>query len=121
MNTLEKIEVMKAFVEGKTIQCKSSYDGPVLTEFNIVTQNDMEPTWNWEFCTYQIKLEPRIFYLCIHNCYGCESIGHVYKTKEEAVRCCNLPYELVEVIEFDGDQRRLRLDTVQYLVTNIVH
>lgn len=51
--TKEKIEVMKAYEEGKVIECRSS--GLGWKEW-ILPQ---EPAWNWAECDYRVKEEPK--------------------------------------------------------------
>lgn len=51
--TQQKIEVMRAFEEGKKIECKSK--GLDWKEW-ILPQ---EPAWNWAECDYRVKEEPK--------------------------------------------------------------
>lgn len=51
MTTEEKIEVMKACIEGKQIQCKAvsyGYD---------IWLDDSNPLWDWNHCEYRVKPE----------------------------------------------------------------
>jgi hypothetical protein len=64
MKTLqEKIAVMQAFADGKTIEIKTIAGSRWLT----VGNNRAEPGWNWDDFDYRIKHEPvvveRMFYV----------------------------------------------------------
>lgn len=50
MTTKEMIEVMQAYEDGKTIEVFTSTH----TWHDII-----EPNWNWEYCKYRVKAEPK--------------------------------------------------------------
>lgn len=50
MTTQEKIEVMKAYAEGKTIQLRT-----LGSEKWMDWDDDQEPNWNWETTEYRIR------------------------------------------------------------------
>ena len=54
MNTEEKIKVMQAFVEGKTIERLRNGEWVGF---------DCEPSWDWYKYSYRIKPEPKIIYV----------------------------------------------------------
>lgn len=56
MNTQEKIQIMQAFVEGKTIEAKDSK--LTNSKFYAPLSSDREPLWNWESFDYRIKPDP---------------------------------------------------------------
>lgn len=56
--TIKAIEVMQAFVDGKTIQCRSPANR--IMEWGGVYP---EPAWNWSMSEYRIKPEPRIIFV----------------------------------------------------------
>ncbi len=65
--TQEKIAIMQAYVDGKTIQ----YDN---NTGHMYGWTDLKtPNWNWDLCDYRIKPEPRKIYMyygdsrCFHN------------------------------------------------------
>ena len=49
MDTQEKIKVMQAYVDGKTIQWKAPNYDPEWADANSI------PIWNWHECQYRIK------------------------------------------------------------------
>lgn len=49
----EKIEVMQAFADGKTIQIAHKDD-----DYAIWTDCTAEPIWNWNHCDFRVKPEP---------------------------------------------------------------
>ena len=53
MNTKEKIAVMKAFEDGKKIECRPNSGD---YEWHIV---EYEPTWNWDNNDYRVFSEPK--------------------------------------------------------------
>jgi len=55
-NTLEKITIMKAFLEGQSIDVKSKMHAyqPWLPCLN--------PVWDWSGCDYRIKPNPQVTY-----------------------------------------------------------
>ena len=57
MTTKEKMEVMQAYLDGKTIQIKymnrNDWDGAI--EFNL--NDKSEPDWNWVGFSYRVKPE----------------------------------------------------------------
>lgn len=51
MTTEEKMEVMKAFIEGKTIQCNA-------VKYDIrIWMDDSNPCWDWNNFEYRVKPE----------------------------------------------------------------
>lgn len=56
MTTKEKIEVMQAFVDGKTIQYKQKLSN----QWHEWLHWDEEPYWSWSDTDYRIKPEPKI-------------------------------------------------------------
>lgn len=52
MTTEEKIKIMQAFVDGKEIEFALQGD---LSQW-MLTET---PRWNWAYCTYRIKPEPK--------------------------------------------------------------
>jgi hypothetical protein len=71
-DTLRKIAVMQAYVDGKEIEMTSHGDLWVRCDF---------PTWNWSDKDYRVKPEPRAFWV---NIYDSGVLGRAYMTKEEA-------------------------------------
>jgi hypothetical protein len=57
--TQEKIKVMQAHVEGKTIEYR--YLSPF--SWNGQWEVVKDPAWNWHSCEYRVKKEPRTFYI----------------------------------------------------------
>lgn len=53
MNTVEKIRIMQAWLEGKKIRYRGK--DQVWMELN----HTFEPTWNWEAFRYEVAPEPR--------------------------------------------------------------
>ena len=50
MDTMKKINIMQAYVDGKTIQIWSAQ--------RQEWRDDSFPTWNWDYNCYRIKPEP---------------------------------------------------------------
>jgi len=76
MDTKEKIEVMKAYDEGKTIEFsprKSVYSRP---KWDFCPN----PQWDWIGFEYRVKPEPREWYI---NMYA-DGRVHMYDNKSEA-------------------------------------
>lgn len=53
MTTKEQIEVMQAYLDGKTIECRSEL------EAKLGWVEVSEPKWNWTACEYRIKPDPK--------------------------------------------------------------
>ena len=65
MNTKEKIEVMQAYEEGKTVFCQAvpGYAGHVTAYIKGKTDDENDqPAWNWENYRYWVKREPRVYW-----------------------------------------------------------
>ena len=58
MTTQEKIEIMKAYEEGYSIQW-SRKEEERWYDIKKLTKNMVEPIWNWEDYIYRIKPEPK--------------------------------------------------------------
>jgi len=56
MTTAEKIKVMQAFVDGKSIECKSK-SGVWAPSGNTIHSGN---TWNWSEYDYRVKAEPTL-------------------------------------------------------------
>jgi hypothetical protein len=63
MTTKEKIAVMQAYLDGRTIQLY----GTRWYDFKL----DEEPDWNWGQTNYRVKPEPREWWLELHNSFTC--------------------------------------------------
>ena len=75
MDTKGKIEVMQAWLEGKTIE--------VFLSNGIDWQawgSGVEPTWNWEYVMYRVK--PNEMWV---NVYSNGNVGSVFSSKKEAL------------------------------------
>ena len=72
MNTLDKIKIMQAFVDGKEIELMATHGGWVMLAPN--------PKWNWDVYSYRIKLQPKIIYV---NEYG-DDMDAVHYSEQEA-------------------------------------
>lgn len=55
MTTEEQIEIMQAYVDGKTIQTKSKHRKDGWEDF-VANRN---PYWTWETIEYRVKPEPK--------------------------------------------------------------
>lgn len=72
--TAEKIAVMQAHLDGKTIQYRSKTSaGNWFSHPN--------PEWNWEDCEYRVKTEPRVIWV---NEYSDGLNTWHYQTREYA-------------------------------------
>lgn len=94
MGTEDKIIIMQAFVDGKTIQRD-------LPNGAWVDMND-SPVWNWRDVNYRIKPEPKIIY--VNDVAG--GLGSfssrsylAFNTYQEALLQAE-PYETVEPIQY---------------------
>lgn len=81
MNTTkEKMEVMQAFLDGKTIQTIPRVS-PTGTEWRVIAVGEgLEPAWNWFASDYRVKPEPRVIWV---NEYASEQ-AVVHDSKEMA-------------------------------------
>lgn len=75
MNTREKVAVMQAYLDGKTIELKQKRD---VVWFQWPGEN--EPSWDWDEFHYRITPVVHEVWTNIYNKHG------GYKTKEEADR-----------------------------------
>jgi len=75
MNTKEKIEVMQAYLDGKTIE--TEYMDGVWCNWN----SSSEPSWCWLSSKYRIKKEPLVFYV---NVTQDDVAGSLWQSGEEA-------------------------------------
>lgn len=75
----EKIAVMQAALQGKTIQMKLR-DAETWTDWRCPNS---ELCWNWGATVYRVKPEPIVGYF---NVYEDGAFGFMYRTAEEARR-----------------------------------
>ena len=91
--TREMIEVMEAFDNGETIECKSTLS----TKWLITTI----PSWTWGINDYRIKPKPREIWV---NEYP-SGYGSVYKSEEMAIQVLNTnrgtTHHFIEVLDKD--------------------
>lgn len=98
MSTLdEKLAVMQAAKDGKTIEFKRKLTN---SGWAVI----VAPGWDWQSFEYRVKREPRTFYINEYpdNEYGV--IGYAYPTKESARMDAGVPparraVKYVEVLE----------------------
>jgi hypothetical protein len=64
LNTVEKIAIMRAWLDGKQIERKH---GDQWIPQNPNDGRCLEPCWNWEHCEYRIKPEPMEIEVWIHD------------------------------------------------------
>lgn len=76
MNTVDKIKIMQAFVDGKKIE-SAGYNAREITGW----EEDLEPLWDWCSEVYRIKPEPKIIYV---NEYGAYNDAVSYVTEKDA-------------------------------------
>lgn len=69
MNTKEKIEIMQAYVEGKTVQNKKRCS-PEANWKDYTSCN--EPYWNWGEFDYRIK--PEVLYLNVYTLFKADHL-----------------------------------------------
>jgi hypothetical protein len=99
VDTAEKIKVMQAYLDGKTIIC----EGPGLyrTELNINDDVEISPSWNWQSKKYSVKTEPRTYWMAIFKMTSAEITCH-YKEELDAI-CSRIdgfpPPEVIKVQE----------------------
>ncbi len=74
------IEVVTAFKNGKTLQCKDK-------NFNGEWIDVPHPIWNFALVDYRVKPEPIELWVNVYN--GIEET-YVYETKAEALNCAGL-------------------------------
>jgi len=77
MNTLDKIKVMRAYVDGADVQYKR-IDG--------TWDKASTPCWNWRDREYRIKSKPVKQWV---NVYEGGALGANYDTKEDAEQAAN--------------------------------
>lgn len=82
MNTKDKIAVMQAFVDGKTVQYKDA-DSPEDCWEDY--PNHVTPKWDWMNFTYRIK--PKTRYMNVYEGNGVKSYWHSDKRSLEMSRC----------------------------------
>jgi len=75
MDTKEKIKVMQAYLEGKTIQFRLWKEDD-FTDWG----SDAEPQWNWGAVEYRVKPEPLELWVNIYD----NGAVLTYKSEEEA-------------------------------------
>lgn len=63
MNTAEKIKVMQAYLEGKTILRLSHFGWTV--EFDNRDRPEHDPVWDWVNNNYEVKKDPVIWRACL--------------------------------------------------------
>ena len=90
MNTKEKIAVMQAYIDDKSIEYWSHIYGNWRR-----LDGDSEPTWGWSNTEYRVKPEPRIIYV-VNHVHNFES---VYRTEKEALAACLHVGEVVKFME----------------------
>ena len=72
--TKAAIEVMQAYVDGKTVEVSNSNVNNWMEVAGTIS-----PVWNWDEFRYRIKPEPRTIWV---NEYGGSDVAH--KTEEDA-------------------------------------
>lgn len=99
MKTLkQKIEIMQACEDGKTIQfCDRS------SPFGLKWVNaPINPVFNWGEADYKIRSEPEIIYMNIYENRS-DNFGNAFSTSEEASRAITEDYirtaKFIEVLE----------------------
>lgn len=65
MNTKEKIEIMQAWLDGKTIEFKKGHKPWATLSMAACTED--EPTWYWGEYEYRIKPEPFECWIALSN------------------------------------------------------
>ena len=76
--TKKAIEVMQAYVDGKTIQV---YDDDHLTWIDSIG-----PAWNWNFGSYRVKPEPLECWITV---FDGRVVSKVHASEEDARKCVN--------------------------------
>lgn len=84
MSTLqEKIAVMQAFEQGKTIEFRS-------WSLDSAWQGNPNPLWNWDRYIYRVKKEKKTFFMYAKPSSTRSGLGgvspHMFSSKEELVR-----------------------------------
>jgi len=78
--TKYSIEVMQAYVDGKTIQ-------GCIPKSHDVTWSDVEfPTWDWSTYKYRVKPESLTCWVTVID----EEVSTVHSTKERALKCIRI-------------------------------
>jgi len=74
--TKEKIEIMQAFEDGKTVECRGESSG---IWGKVAVPN---PLWNWPDCEYRIKPEP---IECWVNVLDADICSTVFQSQKDAI------------------------------------
>lgn len=74
MSTEEKIEIMQAYLDGKTIQVEN--------EDGWVDIKDHEPLWTWQTNRYRIKPSARPYTMAEMNKAALKHGGYIYQQEE---------------------------------------
>jgi len=90
MKTIEIIEVVQAYLDGKTIQCKKKSG----TTWGITHR----PYWNFDLMEYRVKPDPLEFWLTIGT-NDISSAPRVYHTNDEAKRCVGMERKIIKVVQ----------------------
>ena len=78
MTTKEKIAVMLAFEEGKTIEYNYRWSS-LASKWDKVD----DPIWDWNACNYRVKPEPREFYMLQYTSSSGEGYYQTLLSREE--------------------------------------
>jgi len=100
--TAEKIAVMQAYEDGKTIQVSMRGFASGVTPCELSKKSVKNPLWDWETYDYNIKKEPRTFYV---NEYKDGSFGAAHSSADRAAiilantYCGGRTIKVVEVLD----------------------